>query len=140
MARLTDDMIGDVNLFLHNNNSQPDEGKSDFISSADSHPLIDAELEIMIAEPSARRKGYALEALRTMMAYAGRPPLSIKPESFLVRIGKENTQSISMFTKLGFSTVKEVAVFQEVEMRITSATSMSKVADLATLDLATMSC
>ena len=46
------DMVGDVNLFYNDHD--------------DPHS---AEIEIMIAEPTYRRKGMGLEALRMMITY-----------------------------------------------------------------------
>ncbi len=45
-------MAGDVNLFFN-----------------DEDDTTNCEIEIMIAEPTYRRKGFAREALRLMMAY-----------------------------------------------------------------------
>ncbi|KAJ7595379.1 GNAT domain-containing protein [Mycena floridula] len=62
-------MVGDVNIFL--NGVIPMSGSD--AAPDDSDPDADgftAELEIMIAEPSHRRKGLALEALQLMLAYA----------------------------------------------------------------------
>ncbi|KAH7884607.1 GNAT domain-containing protein [Phlebopus sp. FC_14] len=113
-------MAGDVNLFLK---GSPDD--EDF----------EAEAEIMIAEQAYRRKGFALEALRLMFAYATSSsadfacpplpssilpppnPLPISPERLVVRISEENQPSISLFQQLGFVVVRVVQVFHEVEMR-----------------------
>ncbi|GJJ14277.1 hypothetical protein Clacol_008541 [Clathrus columnatus] len=111
-------MIGDVNLFFkgtrnHNNNNGDDED-----DDADSFQV---ETEIMIAEPSYRRKGLASEALSLLFAYATSPSgpkeLCLLPQDFIVRIGESNTASLNLFEKLGFVINKRVKVFKEVEMR-----------------------
>ncbi|KAL0959146.1 hypothetical protein HGRIS_014433 [Hohenbuehelia grisea] len=131
-------MIGDVNLFLKgsNNPSEPD-------TSEEPSDPFEAEVEIMIAEPAYRRKGLALEALQLMLGYAtGSPtglflpsgstditakaihvveipksPLPVPATSLVTRISDSNEPSIKLFEKLGFSIVKRVPVFSEVEMR-----------------------
>lgn len=60
-------MIGDVNLFL-NDQDDPHCG----------------EIEIMIAEPSARQKGYAIETLTTFLRYGKIHSLTIMKELFAV--------------------------------------------------------
>ncbi|KAG7095295.1 hypothetical protein E1B28_006063 [Marasmius oreades] len=129
-------MIGDVNLFL-----------SDDLTSITTRGFSDeadgftAEAEIMIAEPSYRRRGMAYEALQLMFRYAtsrrseyfsatSSPavtspsdlefpslPTPISPRSLLTRITESNEASIRLFQKLGFEVTKRVEVFGEVEMR-----------------------
>ncbi|PPQ73953.1 hypothetical protein CVT24_012542 [Panaeolus cyanescens] len=145
-------MIGDVNIFL--SGPIPIQGSDQTIpqettdkknengaeeEKEDDEEEFHAEAEIMIAEPSFRRKGFAVEALQLMLGYAtGQPdafvvpgqdsaftpnaslppsPLNIPPSSLLVKIGDTNHASIKLFQKLGFEIVKRVEVFQEVEMR-----------------------
>ncbi|KAF8174400.1 N-acetyltransferase 9-like protein [Pholiota molesta] len=130
-------MVGDVNIFLY---GVPPHRRS--VSPSTTTPKDDeddfyAEVEIMIAEPSFRRKGLALEALQLMLGYAtGQPqafrvgdlslphahsfaasPLQIPPTSLVTKISDTNTPSIQLFEKLGFAVTKRVEVFQEVEMR-----------------------
>ncbi|KAH7915638.1 GNAT domain-containing protein [Hygrophoropsis aurantiaca] len=113
-------MAGDVNLFLK---GSPDD--EDF----------EAEAEIMIADFTYRRQGFAHEALQLMLSYVTASPsyfgqsdigdcdsvppspFPIQPTSLVVRISQSNTASISLFEQLGFTTVKVVKVFEEVEMR-----------------------
>ncbi|TCD60303.1 hypothetical protein EIP91_010410 [Steccherinum ochraceum] len=99
-------MVGDVNLFLKGSTEDED---------------FEAEAEIMIAEPSYRRKGIALLALQMMLSYATSPtalsPLPVPPASLVVRIGESNLSSIRLFEKLGFVLTKKVEIFQEVELR-----------------------
>jgi RimJ/RimL family protein N-acetyltransferase len=115
-ADLSEGMIGDVNLFL---TDASDEEDDQAIEQTNSGKVLrkQGELEIMIAEQSARRKGYASQALTLMICYAMQH-LHLGPEDFLVRIGMNNTKSIHMFERMGFEIVKRVDVFQEVEMRV----------------------
>ncbi|KAK9899630.1 N-acetyltransferase 9 [Cystobasidium minutum MCA 4210] len=107
---LSKSMVGDVNLFLS------DAGETEALEDAEQ-----GELEIMIAEKDARRKGYASQALALMIRYAMQK-LHLGPEDFLVRIGMDNASSIRMFQRLGFEIVKTVEVFREVELRIRKRT------------------
>ncbi|XP_072044084.1 N-acetyltransferase 9-like protein [Amphiura filiformis] len=91
-----DSMCGDVNLFFND---------------ADDSSV--AEIEIMIAEPSCRGKGFGKEVLLLMMQY-GISKLSVS--KYVAKIGMENQVSIKMFTKLGFSQVSISEVFQEVTL------------------------
>ena len=130
-ASLIEDMVGDVNMFL----SPLDTSEDDSASS-----LMQGELEIMIAEPSARRKGCATEALSLMIRYALANKLVAKPEDLLVRIGERNTRSIEMFGKLGFEVVKRVAVFEELEMRIKDPETVKKWSEQASIPLEMLQC
>ena len=78
-SRETDSMIGDVNLFLN-----------------DYDDPCNAEIEIMIAEASFRRKGCAREALKLMIHY-GVTQLNLK--RFFAKIGEANSGSIELFKR-----------------------------------------
>ncbi|PPQ90712.1 hypothetical protein CVT25_005020 [Psilocybe cyanescens] len=124
-------MVGDVNIFLHGTPPASNESPS----YPDDDDEFHAEIEIMIAEPSFRRKGLAIEALQLMLGYAtGNPeafslsgrsspiqysPLNILPSSLITKISDTNTPSIKLFERLGFQITKQVEVFQEVEMKFT---------------------
>ncbi|KAG8691269.1 hypothetical protein FRC11_005427 [Ceratobasidium sp. 423] len=102
-------MIGDVNLFLKDVETDDGDRK-------------EAEVEIMIAERGYRRKGLAFEALQLFLNYITRrdqdvPRLELNPYQLVVRIGGSNAPSRELFKRLGFVVSKEVAVFDEVEMR-----------------------
>lgn len=56
-------MVGDTNLFFNVSPSEDDE------SPQHDHYYSVAEIEIMIAELAARRKGFATEALILMMEF-----------------------------------------------------------------------
>ncbi|XP_005998328.1 N-acetyltransferase 9 isoform X2 [Latimeria chalumnae] len=93
-----DCMLGDVNLFLTN----PED-------------LTVGEIEVMIAEPSCRGKGYGKEVTLMMMHY-GVTRLGIK--MFEAKIGLENKTSIFMFKKLHFEEVSASEVFREVTLQL----------------------
>ncbi|XP_060073675.1 N-acetyltransferase 9-like protein isoform X1 [Ylistrum balloti] len=90
-------MVGDVNLFFNDKDNKHS-----------------AEIEIMIAEPSARRKGFGKESLLCMMKY-GKEILKI--EEFTAKIGFSNEASIQLFQKLGFKEVSRSDVFEEVTLK-----------------------
>uniref|UniRef100_A0A8C9G5L4 Alpha/beta-tubulin-N-acetyltransferase 9 n=1 Tax=Pavo cristatus TaxID=9049 RepID=A0A8C9G5L4_PAVCR len=91
-------MVGDVNLFL-----------------TDTEDPTLGEIEIMIAEPSYRGRGFGKEATLMMMSY-GVTDLGIT--KFEAKIGQENEASICMFKKLHFKEVSVNSVFQEVTLRL----------------------
>eukprot|EP00002_Diphylleia_rotans_P040389 TRINITY_DN9557_c0_g2_i1.p1 TRINITY_DN9557_c0_g2~~TRINITY_DN9557_c0_g2_i1.p1 ORF type:complete len:195 (+),score=49.35 TRINITY_DN9557_c0_g2_i1:73-657(+) len=91
-------LAGDVNFFL-----------------IDDEDATLAEIEVMIAEESCRRKGMAREALQHMMRY-GYEFVGIR--TFVAKIKESNDASISLFEKLGFSEISRSSVFQEVTLEI----------------------
>lgn len=116
---LTQGMVGDVNLFITDSQDTDTEDEHGIERTNTSRDVRkQGELEIMVAEPSARRKGYARQALHLMICFAMKH-LELGPEDFIARIGMNNTKSIHMFEKMGFEIVKRVEIFQEVEMRVT---------------------
>ncbi|KAK2077544.1 hypothetical protein QBZ16_004389 [Prototheca wickerhamii] len=91
-------MVGDVNLFWND--------------------LDDAnatEIEIMIAEPSRRRRGLAEEALTLMMTYAVD---TLNVSLFRAKIGEQNTPSLRLFHKLGFKEVSRSEYFKEATLEL----------------------
>jgi RimJ/RimL family protein N-acetyltransferase len=77
-------MVGDVNLYF-----TPEMGS------------LSAEIEVMIAEKSARRKGLALEALTLMREYGQRVHNRLR---FVAKILVTNKASVNLFVnKLGFA-------------------------------------
>jgi len=102
-----DKMVGDVNSFF--SDYEDDEGRSCSGQWA-------AELEIMIADPAARGKGIAREALQLFMRY-----ISVELQQvvlFFVKIGDGNKGSLKLFKSLGFVFHKHVEVFAETELRL----------------------
>ncbi|OWF37494.1 N-acetyltransferase 9-like protein [Mizuhopecten yessoensis] len=90
-------MVGDVNLFFNDEDNKHS-----------------AEIEIMIAEPSARRKGFGKETLLCMMQYGVQ---TLKVQEFTAKIGFSNVASIQLFHKLGFKEVSRSEVFEEVTLK-----------------------
>jgi len=94
-------MIGDTNLYLD-------------VVYEESESSSTAEIEIMIAEQSARRKGCASEALQLMLQFGN---CSLGKTKFLAKIKDDNQKSIRLFETLGFSFLSRNSVFQEVTYR-----------------------
>ncbi|CAI9571482.1 unnamed protein product [Staurois parvus] len=90
-------MVGDVNLFI----TDPE------------NPAL-AEIEIMIAEPTCRGKGFGEESTRLMLFY-GISSLGIS--TFQAKIGQENMKSVQLFQKLHFEEVSFSSVFQELTLQ-----------------------
>lgn len=120
-----DRMVGDVNLFL----SEVDESDDD--EGAAAGGLV-GEIELMIAVPEHRRKGYGRAALLVFMAYVLGHWTSIAvgyssqsgssgwyPLAYLrARINESNERSIKLFESVGFERTTERAnYFGEVELR-----------------------
>lgn len=107
-----DQMVGDVNIFLSKAYDSEEDGDSEAPAS-EGHTK--AEVELMIALPESRRRGYGTAALRTFLSYAS-TTLDLPPCAFFARIGTTNEGSIALFEKLGFKRGKVVEAFGEVEM------------------------
>ena len=90
-------MVGDVNLYFNDHD--------------DAHA---AEIEIMIADVSARRKGLAREALRLMMGYAVE---SLAVRTFVAKISHDNVPSRALFEQLGFAEQSSSEVFRETTFK-----------------------
>lgn len=86
-------MVGDVNLYFNDH----DDANA-------------AEIEIMIADVSARRKGLASEALRLMQGYAME---NLDVSRFIAKIGFDNEKSRRLFEGLGFAERSSSEVFRE---------------------------
>eukprot|EP01064_Diplonema_japonicum_P018695 TRINITY_DN27395_c0_g1_i1.p1 TRINITY_DN27395_c0_g1~~TRINITY_DN27395_c0_g1_i1.p1 ORF type:complete len:195 (+),score=55.56 TRINITY_DN27395_c0_g1_i1:44-586(+) len=95
--------VGDCNVFLH------DEGTS-------------AEVEIMIAELSARRHGHAQRVVIYLMKYV----LETLPgvETFRAKILCRNDASLRLFKKLGFVLERKVEVFEEEHYKMERSDAM----------------
>lgn len=105
-------MIGDTNLFFNQDYFLPesdDEDQFDF-----NNEIIVAEVEIMIAEPEARRKGFGKEALLLMLKYA---QSELFVQEFVSKIGYDNMASQNLFTKLQFEEQSRSVVFKEITFK-----------------------
>ncbi|XP_069807778.1 alpha/beta-tubulin-N-acetyltransferase 9 isoform X2 [Dendropsophus ebraccatus] len=89
-------MVGDVNLFLVDLEN----------------PLL-AEIEIMIAEPRFRGRGFGEESVRLMLFY-GATTFGIS--TFQAKIGQENLTSVRLFNRLHFKEVSCSSIFQEMTL------------------------
>lgn len=78
--KLGESMAGDVNLYIN-----------------DYYDGNRAEIEVMIAEKSHRRKGLAKEALQMMMLFGVR---NLQLSCFYAKINKDNSDSIALFKRL----------------------------------------
>lgn len=87
-------MIGDTNLFVCGEDNS-------------------AEAEIMIAESKYRGQKMGWEAMLLMLRY-GVETLKIK--QFQAKIKMENSASLKMFHKMGFSEKSRSEVFQEITL------------------------
>ena len=86
-------MVGDVNLFLN-----------------DDEDASAAEIEVMVAVHSARRRGCAAEALTLLQAWSAG---ALGLRRFRAKIGHANTASLALFARLGYERVSSSAVFEE---------------------------
>lgn len=68
----------------------------------------------MIAEPTARGKGYGKEAILLMLKYG---QSELKVQEFVSKIGYENVRSQNMFKKLFFVEQSRSTVFQEITFK-----------------------
>lgn len=106
-------MIGDTNLFLNQDYfiaETDDDNCQDHIENE----IITAEAEIMIAEKTARGKGYGKEALLLMLKY-GQSQLGI--QEFVAKIGYDNDASQHLFKKLQFEEHSRSDVFEEITFK-----------------------
>ncbi|KAF1914886.1 GNAT domain-containing protein [Ampelomyces quisqualis] len=129
-------MIGDVNLFLYEADTDDDESEyaaADGVRGA--RPVV-GELELMLPHPSTRRLGFGLHTLQAFIGYitsASTLPRMLeeyrlgcdeRSERYLrclrVKVGKENVASLRLFRKIGFKDVGggEANYFGEVELRM----------------------
>ena len=96
------------------------------LDSTDNRPVGDVncfisedhvgELNVMIAVPSARRKGLARIAIRTIMQTVNIHCPEIT--RFIAKIDAENIPSRTMFEKLGFKLTKTLPVFNEAHYEV----------------------
>ena len=93
-------MVGDVNIFLNDPDSK-----------------ATGEVEIMIAEPEARRKGLGREALLLMIDYAR---TTLDMTKFVAKISFSNSPSLALFQRLGFKETSRSEVFKEVTLEVAS--------------------
>jgi RimJ/RimL family protein N-acetyltransferase len=121
ITKSLDAMVGDVNLFLSDDDDNDDDGddndgnNSQEVDSKTKPTKRMAELDVMIAEPDARGKGIGKECACMMMLYAAKHT-HLNICKFVVRINEDNVASRKMFEHaLGFREVNYAACFQQYE-------------------------
>ena len=93
-------LVGDVNCFITQDNSD------------ESLDFVIGEINVMIAEPSARRKGLASESIKVLMEFVEKKFPEIN--SFIAKIDFENLSSQNLFKSLGFTEVGRSSYFKEI--------------------------
>lgn len=116
-------MVGDVNLFLYDDEDEDEE------EGTRKERSVIGELEIMIARKDQQNKGLAQETLRAFMSYIQSSLDDILSEytsarksatlNYLrVKIDKDNVRSLKLFERVGFvRTSAGPNYFGEVELR-----------------------
>lgn len=93
-------MVGDVNVFLskHRGETEDEEGLiGDAADAAETAPSdMTGEVEVMIAEPSARRAGIGAEALRLMIGYVVN---TLGLRHLTAKVGMDNAASLAFFAR-----------------------------------------
>jgi RimJ/RimL family protein N-acetyltransferase len=115
-----DAMIGDVNLFLSEiyESDESDENENAEIGEVNaeaSEQLMQAEVDIMIAEKDFRGKGLGRAATCAMLLY-GATKLGI--HRFFCKINEDNIDSIRLFKAIGFEQCDYAACFKQVELEL----------------------
>eukprot|EP01137_Pigoraptor_chileana_P018671 Opistho-2@78553 len=106
-------MIGDVNLFFN-----------------DADDRRSAEIEVMIAEPTARGRGLGHDACVAMMNYG---VTSLNVGRFTAKIGFDNERSLRMFQRMEFTQISASEVFRETTLeRVVSPASQDELTQKAT--------
>ncbi|KAL7525626.1 hypothetical protein ACHAXR_002323 [Thalassiosira sp. AJA248-18] len=109
-----DAMIGDVNLFLSEEEAEDSEEEQCKQTEQTAPSLTQAELDLMIAAASHRHKNLGTE-LALMMMHYGAKYLQIR--RFFVKIKEDNHSSIKLFKeKVGFVQCAYVKCFGEYEL------------------------
>lgn len=99
-------LIGDTNLFL----SADDVTDEATNTNLECDQQLIGEAEIMIAEPTARKKGMGKESMLLMLKYG----ISLGLKKFIVKIGYDNIKSQTMFKKFQFNETSRTDIFREV--------------------------
>ncbi|ODQ51750.1 hypothetical protein SAICODRAFT_94852 [Saitoella complicata NRRL Y-17804] len=122
-------MIGDVNLFLSESYDDGDDDEDDDLAPKPPKegpiPYV-GEVELMIAEPSYRGRGFGRSSLLLFLLYVLNRASDIvcacsdcncRLEKLMVKIGEDNQTSLKLFESIGFVKAKEEpSVFREWEL------------------------
>ncbi len=112
LGHSTRGMLGDANLFLLDGAAVAEDYFGGVPPSSGSGGA--AEVMVMVAEPSYRRRGYAQRAVAALLWY-GATALGLR--RFVAKISEDNAASLALFTqRLGFREARRVAAFQEVHL------------------------
>ena len=135
-------MVGDVNLFLSEQEEEESSDEQPVEPKEDASRGIQAELDIMVAEESARGQGIGLEACCLMMLYGIRH-LAIR--RFFCKINQDNHASLSLFQKLKFTECDYAECFKQYEYELKQQESPEDLAQCLTpfvdsTDLRTIQC
>jgi RimJ/RimL family protein N-acetyltransferase len=135
-------MLGDINLFLVDNDDDED---NDDETKNNNPTSILGEIELMIALPSYHRKGHGRASLLAFLHYIltntsailtdyttiNHSPKQSQLSYLRVKISESNKKSIALFESVGFSrTSAEANYFGEVELRLQVQGNESILTDL----------
>jgi len=116
-------MVGDVNIFLNGaipTRSSLQGGQNKSSSEENMDDDFQAEVEIMIAEASFRRKGLAIEALQLMLGYA-----TGQPQIFAVN----NTNASQSDSSGSPTTIYHQQHFDDSPLRIPPSCLLTRISD-----------
>lgn len=116
----TEALIGDTNLFLNQDYILSNSDNDEDDRQSNNGESIVAEAEIMIAEPTARGKGFGKEAISLMLKY-GYTELEV--QEYVSKISYQNKASQNLFKKLQFEEQSRCEVFQEITFNRTIDTN-----------------
>lgn len=102
-------MVGDVNLHLEEGQNHEDED-----DESENSGVFIVEVDVMVADRNARRKGYARAALKQLMQSCSDTLLHV--HKMVARIKTFNDSSIALFRSLGFQEWERSEVFEEVTL------------------------
>mmetsp|Transcript_21744 Transcript_21744/g.45924 ORF Transcript_21744/g.45924 Transcript_21744/m.45924 type:complete len:286 (-) Transcript_21744:1788-2645(-) len=109
-----DAMIGDINLFLSEEESEESDDENNSIEQATDRGLTQAELDIMIAAASHRHKDLGTELALMMMHYGAK---HLRLRRFFAKIKDTNHSSLKLFKeKLGYVQCAYAECFGEYEL------------------------
>jgi RimJ/RimL family protein N-acetyltransferase len=121
---LTLNMVGDVNAFLSEIISDP-QGDED---EGEPTGRLSAEMEVMIADASQRRRGMAEEALLLLIHFLLDRVPAVR--ELVAKVSDGNEASLRLFThRLGFHTRRRLDVFSQTELAMDAADARRRAED-----------
>uniref|UniRef100_A0A182K2A7 N-acetyltransferase domain-containing protein n=1 Tax=Anopheles christyi TaxID=43041 RepID=A0A182K2A7_9DIPT len=96
-----DALVGDTNIFIQ---SQPEDDDQ-------AHDRLTGEIEIMIAEPTARGKRYGWEATLLMLLFGVE---RLQLQHYIAITKDTNTKAMKMFERMQFRETNRTPIFHEV--------------------------